>query len=385
MSLAALIQAGAPAEEVSAGLEALGLELDLHLEEVQISGVRALHLYFHAPPEHAHRTLRDIRRMVEGSGLPDRAVGRAMDAFTRLAEAEGEVHGNPPEEVTFHEVGAADSIADIVGVCLALELLGADSVSCAPLPLGGGVTRSAHGPLPAPGPATLEVLRGARIRWEEVPHEMTTPTGAALMVSLTGGRFTGAAPPMTLSSCGYGAGSARFEEVPNLLRAVVGQLEGPAGDIELLEANVDDASGEILGSVVGRLLEAGALDAWLEPIVMKKGRGAYKLCALAGGADVEKLARLAMRETGTLGVRHHPVSRTVAERRTVSVTLPYGSCRVKVGSIDGEDFIASPEHEDVERLSREAGLPLARVYADAREACTRYPGKLDASRASQSR
>ena len=192
------------------------------------------------------------------------------------------------------------------------------------------------------------------------------------MRSFTGGEFTDAAPPMTLQSVGYGAGNAILRNAPNLLRAVVGELEGPVGDVDLLEANVDDASGELLGAAVERLLAAGALDAWLEPIVMKRGRGAYKVCALVRGVDREILARLLMRGTGALGVRHHAVGRTVAGRRTVQVDLPYGKCRVKVGSLDGEDFVVSPEYADVARLSHETGLPLPRVYEDARVAYGSY-------------
>lgn len=368
MILASLLSAGASVEEVEGGIRGLGLSVRLELRQVEISGIDALGLRVDAPEEHVHRTFADIRRLIEASGLPERAAGRALEAFRLLATAEGRVHGVPPEEVTFHEVGAADSIADIVGASLALELLGAQSVSCGPLPMGSGIVRAAHGPLPVPGPATLEVLRGCRVRWPEEAAEMTTPTGAALMRALTGGEFSESAPPMTLSGAGYGAGTARLRGAPNLLRAVVGRLEGPIGELEVLEANIDDAPGEVLGSAVERLLEAGAPDAWLEPILMKRGRGAYKLCALVRRGEREDLARTMMRETGTLGVRHHPVSRTVAERRTVEVELPYGRCRVKIGSLDGRDFVVSPEHADATRLAEESGVPLPRVYDDARRA-----------------
>lgn len=370
MILASLISAGAPAGEVEESVRGLGLPVRLELRRVEISGIAALGLRVDAPEEHAHRTFRDIRRLIEGSGLPERAAGRALAAFGLLAAAEGRVHGVPPEEVAFHEVGAADSIADIVGACAALELLGAETVSCGPLPMGSGVVEAAHGPLPVPGPATLEVLRGCRVRWPEEEREMTTPTGAALLRALTGGEFSDAAPPMVLGAAGYGAGTARLRGAPNLLRAVVGRLEGPVGGLEVLEANIDDAPGEVLGAAVERLLEAGAPDAWLEPVVMKRGRGAYKLCALARRQDRERLARLMMRETGSLGVRHHGVGRTVAERRLVEVELPYGRCRVKVGSLDGEDFAVAPEHADAARLARESGRPLPRVYDDARRAAS---------------
>ncbi len=368
MTLAALVAAGALLSEATNLLRVLGVPFDLTTERVEVNGVAALRANVRYPDEHLHRTFGDIRTLMEGADLPERASSRALDVFRRLAVAEGAVHGEDPDEVTFHEVGAVDSIVDVVGSCVALELLGVDSVSCGPLPMGTGVVDAAHGPLPVPGPATVEILKGSRVRWIDEPRETTTPTGAALMASFTGGKFTDAAPPMTLQSVGYGAGNARLRNAPNLLRAVIGRLEGPAGDVELLEANIDDASGELLGAAVERLLGAGALDAWLEPIVMKRGRGAYKACALVRSSDREHLAGLLMRETGTLGVRHYLVERTVAERRVVEVELPYGKCRIKIGSLDGEDFVVSPENADAVRLASETGLPLPRVYDDARAA-----------------
>ena len=368
MTLASLISAGAPLEEVVNSLGNLGVAFDLSTERVEVNGVGALRGAVSYPEEHARRTFGDIRALVEGAGLPDRVSSWAVEVFRRLAVAEGTVHSEDPEEVTFHEVGAVDSIVDVVGSCLALELLDARSVSCGPLPMGSGVVDADHGSLPIPGPATLEILRGSRVRWMDEPHETTTPTGAALMSVLTNGVFSDAAPPMELRAVGYGAGQAHLDNAPNLLRAVIGALEGPSGELELLEANVDDAPGEFLGAAVERLLSGGALDAWLEPIVMKRGRGAHKVCGLVRSGDRERLARLLMRETGTLGVRHLHVGRTVAERRFLTVELPYGRCRVKVGSLDGEDFVAAPEYSDAVRLAEETGLPLPEVYSDARAA-----------------
>ena len=359
-------------QEITPLLRNLGIAFDIATERVEVSGIGALRATVNRSEQRTHRTYKDIRDLVEGAGLPDRACSRAVEAFRRLAVAEGAVHGRDPEEVTFHEVGAVDSIVDVVGSCVALEFLDARTVSCGPLPMGSSVVGSAHGPLPAPGPATLEVLKGSRVRWVDEPHETTTPTGAALMSALTGGLFSDAAPPMELSEVGYGAGRVHFDNAPNLLRAVVGELEGAAGEVVLLEANVDDAPGEFLGAAVGRLLAAGALDAWLEPVVMKRGRGAYKVCALVPSDDRESLARLVMRETGALGVRHLSVGRTVAERRIVEVELPYGACRVKVGSLNGEDFVVAPEYSDAARLAEKSGLPLPAVYSDARYAFARY-------------
>ncbi len=370
MTLASLVSAGAPARRISEGLESLSVPFTLETEESEVSRIGALRAKVSYPEEHAHRTFGDIRRLIEGAGLPSRASERSIEAFRLLAVAEGAVHDRPPEEVTFHEVGAVDSIIDVVGSCLALELLGVETVSCGPLPMGSGLVETAHGLLPVPGPATLEVLKGCRVRWETEPKEMTTPTGAALMRAFTGGEFTEAAPPMTITGVGYGTGSTSFQRVPNLLRAVVGEVEGPSGELELLEANVDDAPGEFLGAAVERLLKAGAPDAWLEPITMKRGRGAYKVCALVRSPEREDLARLLMRETGALGVRHQKIGRTVAERRRIEVELPYGKCRVKVGSLDGEDFVVSPEYEDAARLANDTGHPLPRIYSDARNAFT---------------
>jgi uncharacterized protein (TIGR00299 family) protein len=372
MTLAALVAAGAPLHEIIASLRGLGVAFDLAVERVDVNGIGALRADVEYHDEHSHRTFRDIRDSIEVAELPARVSSRALEAFRHLAVAEGAVHDEDPEEVTFHEVGAVDSIVDVVGSCLALELLDGTSVSCGPLPMGTGVVDAAHGLLPVPGPATLEILEGSPVRWTDEPIETTTPTGAALMRSFTGGKFTDAAPPMTVHTTGYGAGRARLRSAPNLLRAVVGELEGPEGAVVLLEANVDDAPGELLGAAVERLLAAGALDAWLEPIVMKRGRGAYKACALALSSDRERLARLLMRETGTLGVRHHAVGRTVAGRHHVVVDLPYGKCRVKVGSIDDEDFVVAPEYADAARLAGETGLPLPRVYEDVKTAFGRH-------------
>ena len=368
MTLAALVAAGAPLVGITDSLRNLGIAFDLAAERAEVSGIWALRASVGYPEEHAHRTFEDVRALIGNAGLADRASSRAIEAFRRLALAEGAVHGEDPDDVTFHEVGAVDSIVDVVGSCIALDLLDADSVSCGPLPMGTGIVEAAHGPLPVPGPAVLEVLKGSRVRWTDEPRETTTPTGAALMSAFTGGAFSDAAPPMTLRSVGYGAGRASLRDAPNLLRAVVGEIEGPSGGLELLEANVDDAPGEFLGAAVERLLTAGALDAWLEPILMKRGRGAYKVSALVRSGDRGRLVRLLMRETGTLGVRHHGVGRTVAERRRVEVELPYGKCVVKVGSIDGEDFVVAPEYADAARLAEKTGLSLPKVYSDARAA-----------------
>ena len=322
------------------------------------------------PEQHARRTFKDVRDLVEGAGLPERASARALEAFRLLAAAEGTVHGRDPEDVTFHEVGAVDSIVDVVGSCVALELLGAETVSCGPLPMGNGVVGSAHGLLPTPGPATLEVLKGSRVRWVEEPHETTTPTGAALMTALTGGSFSDAAPPMELREVGYGAGRIHLDNAPNLLRAVVGELEGSPGEVELLEANVDDAP----GSSSERRSSASSQQ---EPRRLARAHSnetrprSLQVCALVQSGAREDMARLLMRETGALGVRHLGVGRSVAERRVVDVELPYGRCRIKVGSLDGEDFVFAPS-TPTPPGSRRRPASRARSLSDARYAFARY-------------
>ena len=368
MILASLLSAGAPHKEVLDRLKSLGLAFGLEITRTRVNGVGSLHVSVTHPDQHHHRTFVNVKTLIEDAKLPKRVMERSLEAFYRLAVAEGRVHGQDPEEVTFHEVGAVDSIVDVVGSCAALELLGVDTVSCGPLPMGSGVTNAGHGPLPVPGPATLEVLKGSAVRWTDEPHEMTTPTGAALMHAFTGGKFTESAPQMLLREVGYGAGQKRFENTPNLLRAVVGELESPTEEVCLLETNVDDASGEVLGAAVEHLMQTGALDAWLEPITMKRGRGAYKVCALALPANVERLARATMIQTGTLGVRHHRVGRTVAQRHTVEVNLPYGKCRVKIGRLDGQSYVVAPEYVDAARLAQKSGISLARVYDEAKVA-----------------
>jgi len=375
MTLAALIQAGASLQNIQNHLGTLKIPHEITTTPSQVSGTQALQVAVTHPEQHTHRTFGDIQTLIQNAALPKRAAEHALKAFRRLAEAEGQVHGHPPEDVTFHEVGAVDSIVDIVGSCVALESLGANSVSCGPLPMSSGVVSASHGLIPVPGPATLEVLRDSRIRWTEERRETTTPTGAALMHAFTDGKFTEAAPSMTLRSIGYGAGRAELEHAPNLLRVVVGEVEDTPVEVVLIEANVDDASGEILGSTVDRLMEAEALDAWLEPIFMKKGRGAYKICALVEETAVEDSASLLMRETGSLGVRYRGMSRVVAERRVVEVELPYGRCSIKVGSLNGEDFTAAPEHADVARLAKKSGLPLPRIYREALAAFEKMEGR----------
>lgn len=320
--------------------------------------------------EHGHgndhgRTMREIRQILLGGRLEAPVLALALDAFGRLAKAEGKVHGVPPDEVHFHEVGALDAIVDIVGTAAALHALGVDEVVSAPPPLGRGFVQCAHGRLPLPAPATVEILRGAPVRGDSLEAELVTPTGAALLRAMTT-RF-GLVPDMTVERIGYGLGDARWPDRPNLLRLVLGHRDDSHGDQELvIEANIDDMSPEVFGPLCEALLADGALDAWLCPIQMKKGRPGVLLSALVAPDRRGPVVARILRETTTLGVRIHAVERTKLARRSVVVETPWGPVRVKQG-IDGDAVLnEAPELEDCLALARAHGVPLKEVLASAR-------------------
>jgi uncharacterized protein (TIGR00299 family) protein len=371
MLLGSLLDAGLPLERLQAALATLpiaGYQLTAAPEARQaIHGTQARVTYDEASQPHRH--LSHILALIEGSELPDAVKERAAAVFRRLAQAEARVHGTTPEEVHFHEVGAIDSIVDVVGVVAGLHLVGVEQVYASALPLGGGTVRVAHGELPVPAPATLEILAQARVPTRPHPAqvELLTPTGAALLAELA--RFE--QPPLIVDAVGYGFGTRRVPAF-NAVRVWLGQLAGPAPWQEdvavLLETNLDDATGEALGHAVARLLEAGALDAWCTPITMKKGRPGVLLSALAAPVRAPELAALILRETPTLGVRWQRVRRTIAGRAVETVETPWGAVRVKVKQLAGESVSAAPEYDDCARLAREAGVPWQEVYAAAEQA-----------------
>ena len=371
MLLGALFDAGLPLERLRAALATLpiaGWELTTSREARQgVWGTRARVSYDEAQQPHRH--LADILALIEGSELPAGVKRQASAVFRRLAQAEAHVHGTTPDEVHFHEVGAIDSIVDIVGVVAGLHLLGVEEVYASPLPLGGGTVHVAHGELPVPAPATLEILAEAQVPTRPHPAqvELLTPTGAALLAELA--RFE--QPAMVVDAVGYGFGT---RQVPafNAVRLWLGQAGGRVvweeDEAVLLETNLDDTTGEALGYVQGRLLEAGALDAWFTPITMKKSRPAVMLSVLAPPARAPELAALILRETTTLGVRWQTVRRTIAGRAVETVETPWGAVRVKVKQLGGRPLSAAPEYEDCAQLAREAGVPWQEVYRAAERA-----------------
>jgi pyridinium-3,5-bisthiocarboxylic acid mononucleotide nickel chelatase len=383
MALGALLDAGLPLDGLRAELEKLGLAgWSIAAERATrryLAGTRAL---VHAPEQPTHRHLADVRAIVEASALAPQVQARSLQVFGLLAEAEGQVHGIPAEQVHFHEVGALDAIVDIVGVVAGLALLGVEEVYASPLPLGSGWTRAAHGMLPLPAPATLALLAaaGAPTLPDDTHAELVTPTGAALLAGLaTFGR-----PPMRITRVGYGLGMRDLER-PNALRVWIGEIGDRSWEsgvepktfqpptpnsqlLVLLETNIDDQPAEQLAYAVEQLLALGALDAWLAPIQMKKGRMGTLLAALAPAELEETVVASIMRETTTLGVRRRAVERHVCEREVVTVATPLGAVRVKRKRWCGEDLGAAPEYEDCARLAREHGVPLREVYQIALEA-----------------
>ena len=369
MTLGALIDAGAPLAQIQAGIDSLGLpSCQLATEEVKKKGFRATQLTVQHEPEHAHRHLHHITEMIDASGLNDRQKDVAKRIFTRLGEAEAKVHGTTIRKVHFHEVGAVDSIADIVGCAIAFDLLGIERVECSPVPTGHGFVEIAHGRCSIPAPATTELLSGVPIAPSNVEAELTTPTGAAIVATLAA-RF-GPAPAMTIQSIGYGAGQRDLEEQANLLRILIGQAGGTTGveTLTLLETNLDDTTGEAVGHCIAQLFEAGALDVYTTAIGMKKGRPGITLSALAAAGDVEKLETILFQETTTLGIRRIPVTRRSLPRETANVETPWGSVAGKVATLPDGSRRFSPEYEACRELATAHNKPLSTVYTAAQQA-----------------
>lgn len=336
----------------------------------------------HDDHAHVHRPFKEIRKLIDAAALSPRVKAQSLRAFELLAEVEGRMHGQTAEDVQFHEVGGLDSIVDFVGVCIGLEALGVDEVCCGPLALGGdgalgGYVQCAHGKLPVPAFATLELAKGLPLRHAGVDKELTTPTGAALIQALVKPEHRGPLPNMQVERIGYGAGARNDPKIPipNVLRAVLGtrassetaSAAAPATIVEL-QANLDDVSGETLGYAAEKLLAAGALDVFFVPVQMKKGRPGTLLTVLAAPDRQADLLNVLFRETTTFGVRYELKSRAVLERETVTVATAWGEVRVKLGRWQGAAVSAHPEFEDCRKLAERHGVPLRAVQDAARAA-----------------
>jgi uncharacterized protein (TIGR00299 family) protein len=358
MALGALVDAGAPLDEVAAMVQRLpvaGWSVEGH--PVQRGGIAATRIEIIARETGVVRTHTHIVGLVEEARLPVRVRDRALAVFNALAEVEGRLHRRHPSQVHFHEVGGLDAIVDVVGTCAALELLDVDRVAASPVATGTGMVRSAHGVLPNPAPAVVELLRGAPTYGREVTVELTTPTGAALLAAMA--VEYGPLPALTIESTGFGAGTRELDGLPNATQVVVGRMAAagrPGQAVVELSANVDDATGEVLAHTVTALLEAGAHDAWVAPVVMKKGRPGHVVHALADPALADQVARVLASETGSLGVRGQVLERWPAPRSIEEVEVDGLPVRVKVSP--GR---VKAEHDDVVRVARRTGRPLREV------------------------
>ena len=315
------------------------------------------------PHEHSHRTLAEIAALIDGSALSPAGKARAKDLFRQLGAAEAAIHGTTLDQVHLHEVGALDSIIDIVGAVYALESLGVDRVVASPLNVGGGSITSAHGIYPVPAPATLRLLQGAPIYSGPQRSEMVTPTGALLVTSYAS-EF-GAIPAMKVSAVGYGAGSRDFPDTPNVLRVLIGEADrtAPSPSVVVIEADIDDMNPQIFGVVMDALLAEGALDVFYTPIQMKKNRPGILLTVIAPPETRERLTTTIFRETTTIGVRYREMARECLDREDVTVQTALGAVRVKVARRDGRVLNASPEFEDCARIARQHNVPVKEVQA----------------------
>jgi len=360
MLVGALADAGADSAAITDGLRSLHSGASVSFEKVKRCGIAASKFHVHVDEPQKHRHLSGILKMIDAASVPDRVKQNASAVFQRLGEAEAAVHQMPIEKVHFHEVGAVDSIADIVGACLGFELLGAEVIYSSPLNLGSGTVKADHGVMPVPAPATASLVAGKPVYARGPAVELTTPTGAAVAVTLA--RDFGVMPPMKIASIGYGAGGHDFPEQANVLRILVGEATGAveATTVAVIEANIDDSSPQLLGYAVERLLDAGALDATLEPLEMKKGRPGTLLRVIATPEQRAALAEIIFHETSTLGVRVYTAERLVQARRWVEVETPHGKVRIKVA-----ESSFAPEYEDCRALARATGVALKDIIAEA--------------------
>ncbi len=365
MTVAALLDLGVPLEHLQTELAKLPLpphSYTLAASHTERRHVAALKFDVTVNDYHTHRHYAGIDAMIAGSGLPEPVKERARAIFRRLAEAEALVHGVAIEEVHFHEVGAVDSIVDIVGTAICLDYLGVEAVYAAALPLGSGFVETAHGRLVVPAPATAELLKGLAVHGECGHGERVTPTGAAILAAMANG--IGPRPAMQLIKVGSGAGNKDFDDCPNILRAFLGRVEmeqKTANEVVVVESNIDDSTPELLGYAMERLLEEGALDVFFSPIQMKKNRPATQLSFLCRPEQLEILARLVLSETSAIGLRYYPVGRITLERRIEERDTTFGTMRFKLVFDNGRLLRVAPEYEECRRVARERGIALQDV------------------------
>lgn len=367
MILGALVDAGLSLDALATELSTLplkGYKLSAHkTERHKISGTKVeVHLTEDEPTRH----LNDILSIIDRSTIGDELKNKAKNVFRRLAVAEAKVHNSSPEKVHFHEVGATDAIVDVVGAVIGLELLGVKEVYASPLRLGSGFVQTDHGKIPVPAPATVELVRGIPTRRTRLESELVTPTGAAIITTLT--RSFDTVPMMATEKVGYGAGSRMLQEIPNLLRVEIGQAQQLflQDQSVIIETNIDDMNPEVYSHLVEKFLDEGAQDVYLSQVIMKKGRPGILLSVIVPPDSVHRMSSLILQETTTLGLRMHPVERLKAQRKSVHITTKYGPIQVKVAEFNGERRI-TPEYDDCRKIAIEKNIPLLHVYEEVRK------------------
>lgn len=374
MFLAALIDLGVDPKTILRELKKLPVDrIDVEIKKAVRHSITATTFKVRLTESHHHRTFRDIKKIIDESSLIPKVKSLSIAIFTVIAEAEGKIHGIKPSEVHFHEIGAMDSIIDIVGAAIAIASLKIDRVTSSAIALGTGWARTMHGTIPIPAPATLEILKGVPTAASTAPFELTTPTGAAIVRTLASS--FGPMPAMTIERAGYGAGKKDFKESANLLRAVVGTLSGAPDEslekLTVLETNIDDMSPQVAGYLLEKLLAAGAVDAFYTPAQMKKGRPGVLLTVLAGSENKKELLDIIFAESTTIGVRAHEVERHCLERKSKKVKTAYGQINVKVALREGRMVNIQPEFEDCRAIADKKGVPLKEVMDAARDAARR--------------
>lgn len=376
MTVGALLHLGLPRGKLERELKKLpGLKYRLEVSKKFVNGIQATRFRVRAEESGAGRSWKVIRKIIKRSSLESDVKDRGLDIFARLAEAEGRIHGVPPDRVHFHEVGAIDSIVDIMATAIGTHHFKIDSFVFSSVPLGRGVTPSRHGPLPVPAPATLELLKGVSVQWINLDGETITPTGAAILSAL--GSQVEDAPRMTIEKIGYGAGEREFPDRPNLLRILLGE-RGPAwghDEMLVLETNIDDMNPEIYDYVLDRLFAAGARDVSLSPIQMKKNRPGTLLRIIGEPSTKNRLAEIIFKETSTIGIRYYPVKRLVLKRVPLRLKTRFGSVWVKmIEEPDGEKRIV-PEYEELKKLAEVKRIPLKWLYDEVLGSFNKERGK----------
>jgi uncharacterized protein (TIGR00299 family) protein len=363
MFVGAMLDLGLPLSTLKAELKKIPtLRYTLTVSKKTVHSIRATRFHVVCPNKESARSWKQIRTLISGSGLRPKVKETGLDIFSRLAEAEGKIHGVAPEKVHFHEVGATDSIVDIIAAAIGAHELAIDAFHFSRIPLGRGLTRALHGPLPIPGPATLELLKGIPVQGIDLDSETVTPTGAAIVRTLAKG--FGAQPSMTIEKIGYGAGQKNFPNRPNLFRLVIGTDAIPWSQEEMLviETNIDDMNPELYDYVFDRLFAAGARDVFLTAIQMKKNRPGTLLRVIAEPKDRDALARTILSETSTIGIRYYPISRIILKRKSEKLKTPYGTIRVKVVEEPNGTKRIAPEYDDLKRLAAAKNIPLKLLY-----------------------